>query len=455
MENIKEIIIRLENEYNNNHSLLQLSEYLNELHPYDLALVYKDCSEDIQNAIIEATSKEVLASMMSYMNEEDINDSLSNVPSDVMASIIEEMYIDDASNILDNLEDDTASNITELLSEDTKDQLDLLDKYEDGTAGAIMNPNFIKVLKGTSVKDAVKIVTKVAPVVESINTIFVVDENDNLEGILDLKELIKARMPKTVSDVMNTNYIYVSIDAEGDEIANKVNQYDMILLPVLDNNKIVGIITMDDAFDVVTKIAEEDFAKFAGLIKIEKKSETILGSVSKRIPWLAILVVADIFIALVISRFNDVIKTLTILTFFQASVLGLAGNTGTQTLAVSVRKISLGKLDSNKDVAKELGRNFIQGFAMALLLGVVSFLLVTLFVFLRKDSSVNPLLIGLTVGGAIVLSISVSNLVASLIPIIFYKLNVDPAIASGPFITTLNDLISIVIYFGFAMLFLL
>lgn len=430
-----------------------INEVLQDVHPFDLADVYQRLDEDKQAKILSILPEETIAEMLSYLEKDEINEVIENISPETIASIVDEMEPDDAQDFMDNIDEEDASSIKTYLSDDTIEYINLLDKYEENTAGALMNPNFIKVLSGSSLKEAIKVVTLMAPNVENIYSIFVVDTHDTLLGVVELKSLIKARMPLTIDDIMLENFAYANTFDTYDTISSLVNNYDTMALPVLENGIIKGIITMDDAFDALTETAEEDYAKFAGLTEDEVDNESIRGSVKKRIPWLAILLIADVFIALVISRFDKVIEKVTILTFFQAAVLGLSGNCGTQSLAVTVRKISLGKLDDNKNVIKELLRVLLQGILMGIVLGVISFIFVSLLLLINK-TEIEFFKIASVVSFAILLSVTLSNFVGSLMPCIFYKLKVDPAVASGPFITTINDLISVITYFGIAFIIL-
>lgn len=442
-------LIKLINETTNP---LELKTILSTYHPYDIAKVFSLLEDDDKEKIISLYSDIEFAEILSYAEDAFASDILEDLPETKAAAIINEMEPDDASDVLEEMEEDAAEKLTALLDEDLQDDIEELSNYDLDTAGALMNTNFIKIKSKTSVKEAMKILTKEAPTAETINTIFIVDDNDELKGVMDLKDLIIARMPKTVDDVMMENFIYVDVLDDHDSIVKKVSDYDVKALPVLDNNIIKGIITMDDAFDALTEEAEEDYAKLAGLTEDEEVKETIFGSIKKRIPWLAVLLVLDIFIAMVISIFDEEISTYPILAFFQASVLGLSGNCGTQSLAVSVRRISDGDLDSNKGVRRHILKELLQGLGTGLILALTSFILVFVMLSIKKDELITPVQMGLILAISVFVSVVLANFIGSLLPVIFYKLNIDPAVASGPFITTINDVVSVLTYFGIAML---
>ncbi len=439
-------------EFIKNHEASELRAFLDQYHPYDIASIFNELEDSDKEKIYAVYSSEELADILSYLDSEDSSDALEDLKPEKAAEVLTEMELDDASQIIEEMDEDKKQELSGFLTEDFKDTVKELNSYEEDTAGALMNPNFIKVLSGTSVKKAVKELTSQAPDAETIDTIFVVNDQDELLGVISLRDLIVARMPKTVDDIMLENFAYVNINDDYDTIVKVVKDYDTASLPVLENQVIKGIITMDDAFDALNETHEDDYAKFAGLTEVEEKEESIGGSVKKRIPWLVILLFLDLIIALVISRFDHVLETITVLAFFQAAVLGLAGNCGTQTLAVSVRRIANGELDDKKGIVKHFGRELLQGLGIGLTLGILSFLLVMILLTITKMTDLSTIKVSTVVGLSVASSIILSNFTGALLPVIFYKIKVDPAVASGPFITTVNDVVSVLIYFSIAMI---
>lgn len=433
----------------------KIKDIISELHPRDVAEIIVDLNDELQDIIINSLSEEDLAEVLSFIDSEDSSEILEDISIEKAAAIIEEMEADDASDVLDEMDESLVQKIKKHLKKDTLEDLAVIDSYEEGTAGSLMNPNFIKILSNTSVKDAFKQVGLSASDAEIIDSLFIVDEKDILIGVVDLKELIIARMPKTVNEIMLENFACVDVLEDSEVAAKIVREYNVKALPVLKDGVIQGIITMDDAFDTYTEEAEEDYAKLAGLTEDEEENESIFSSMAKRIPWLAILLIMDIVVALVISRFDNVISHLTILTFFQTAVLGLSGNCGTQSLAVSVRNLSIDK--DEKKLLKHIGKEMLQGLGLGLILAIFAFIFVVAMLLIKnslgEDLTVNFIhQVGLVLCFSVFASVFVANLIGSIIPIIFYKLKIDPAVASGPFISTINDIISVVIYFGTALL---
>lgn len=449
-KSFEEIINTIEN----TTDLTSLKPELEKYHDFELANIISNLSSEKQSEILKLFSDAEIADILVYMDSDDTTEILEDIEEEKVASIINEMEPDDATDILNEFEDEQAQVIINLLDDEVKDDIEELSKYDDDTAGSIMTTNYLRAYDSWDVKDAMKEVVQKAPEVEVLNTILVVDANEKLVGTLDLKQLIITKSPKKISEIMLSHYQSVNVNDKIEDVVKLIRDYDTYMMPVLDNGYIKGIITMDDAFSALTDVVEEDYAKLAGLTEEVEIDDGIAASVKKRIPWLIILLFLDLIVSLIISNFSSVIASIPLLAFFQASVLGLAGNAGTQSLAISVRRLSDNEDNSNKQLFKHLVKETMLGLLIGVLLGVISFLLVVGMLYLKKETEIPPFQIGLVLSVSISLAVTISNLFGSLIPIIFYKLKIDPAVASGPFITTINDIIVVVVYFGIALLLL-
>lgn len=433
----------------------ELRSILDGYHNFDIAEIINSVDAEKQALIMSLYTNEELADILAYMDADDTKDILSDVDNNKAASIINEMEPDDAIDILDELEVEQASKIINLLDDDVKENINTLAKYDDDTAGSIMNSNFLMAYDYWDVKDAMRLVVKEAPNVENINTIMVVNKNDILVGTLDLKKLIISKSPCLLKEIMISHFQAVKTEDTVEKVVKMISDYDTYLMPVVDDSGVIkGIITMDDAFDEAVEAVEDDYAKLAGLTEGEESDESVGLSIKKRIPWLIILLFLDIGVSLVISMFSKVIVAVPLLAFFQAAVLGLAGNCGTQSLAVAVRRISENKLNKTKLIIKHLGKETLLGICTGLVLGIISFGLVVGMLYLKKEVEIPPIKIALVLSVSITCAVALSNLFGALVPVIFYKCKVDPAVASGPFITTVNDIIVVILYFGIAMIML-
>jgi magnesium transporter len=454
MRNIHEIDIqKIEQFIHETEDLTLLRQKLNEFHEYNLAIIFKSLSEYDLLKVYSIFTDEEIGEILSYVDSDDAAEIIEDLNEDKIASIINTMEPDDAADIIQEFKEDKQAAIIGLLDEEQKEDVEELVSYDEDTAGAIMNTNFISILSGSDVKDIMKEIVHRAPDVQSITTSFVVDENDRLLGTLDLKKIIKTKSPTKVDDIMNTNVITIETDDTLEHAFNYIKKYDIYDLPVLENGVLKGIISMDDALDAFHEESEDDYIKFAAVGETLELDEKIILSVKSRLPWLVLLLFLNLIIALVTSNFDYLfaIDALTILVVFQPIILGLAGNCGTQSLAVTISEIAKDNLDTKAKIIKHISKEFLLGICTGLILGIISIGIA--FVVLQFSSSTLKITdVMITVSTSLTVSIIVANLFASIIPIIFYKIKIDPAAASGPLITTIIDVIAVVIYYTLATL---
>lgn len=445
IEKVTDEIIEIIKSENTENLKSNLSQY----HPYDIAAVLPKLTVEDRKKIYSIFSNEELAEIFSYLDEDDAEEILQEGNAEKIAAIINEMEPDDAVDLLANLDEDQATNISEFLDEDVKQSLATLYKYPEGTAGAIMNTNFISIESGKDIKDLMRLIVKEAPEVETINTSFVVDKDGKLLGTIDLKNVIIARAPKLVDEIMKKSFTAVDVDEDIETTVKKITDYDIYDMPVLENGILKGIITMDDALETISEESEEDYAKLAGLTEAEKIDESVHQSIRKRLPILALLLVLDIFVAFIASAFDYLftVPALAVITVFQPIILALAGNTGIQSLGITIRKITNAELENKKQVFKHLGNELIIGVLSSIIIGVLVFLFTSGYLYLIGERAIY-LKVGTVAGLSVLIGLVISNLFGALTPIILHKLNLDPAVISGPFITTVLDIIAVLIYFS-------
>lgn len=437
---LDELILLIKEEKN----LKKISEEISHFHPYDIASIFDELELEERLKLYKIIDDHDLGEIFSYLDDASVY--IEEMSVHQAANIINEMDSDDATDIISDVDSDIKEEILSYVDEEQREDIELLSQYDENQAGSIMINNYIEVESNLSVNKAMKKVICEAPNVSDLTTIFITD-NKKLLGVINLKELIIAKAPLTVNDIMHDNFNYVSPYDDINDALNLVRDYDIYSLPVLYNGELVGIITMDDALTALVNETSDDYAKLSGLTEEEESDESIFASLKKRIPWLSILLILDFFVSMIISSFEKTIETRYVLVFFQSIILGLAGNAGTQALAVSVRKISLRELEGKKAIS-HLFTELKTGFSMGIILGILAFGLVAFFLVIRQDPA--HLKIGFIVGLSIFVAMSFSSLFGGLIPLLFDKLHIDPAVASGPFITTLNDVLAVVIYFGIA-----
>ena len=332
------------------------------------------------------------------------------------------------------------------MDKDEANEIKALLHYEEDTAGGIMTTEYISLKSTTPVKEALMHVKEQAPDAETIYVIFAVNEAGQLVGVFSLRDLITAENDSYIEDVMSERVISVNVADDQEDVAQVIRDYDFIAVPVVDyQNHLLGIITIDDILDVMDEEASEDYSRLAGVSDIDSTSDSVIKTASKRLPWLIVLTFLGMITATILGSFEDTLSQVALLAAFIPIISGMSGNSGTQSLAVSVRNISTGEINEQskfKIALREAGSGFLSG----LVCSVVLFLIIV--VIYRQP------LLALIVGGSLTCAMTVGTLVGSMIPLIMNKFKIDPAVASGPFITTINDIVSMLIYFGLATSFM-
>ncbi len=418
------------------------------LHPYDQSQIYMQLNREERTIVSYYLSPEEMAEIMGNLLDETelLEDALSDMDPNYAASVITDMYTDDAVDLLENLEKEQTISYLMLMDKDRAEPIRHLLHYEDSTAGSIMTTEYIGVSENQTVRDAMQMLRKEALDAELIYYIYVVDHQNKLTGVISLRDLLVAADDTWIFELMNEQVHYAKVSDDQETVARMMRDYDFLALPVVDFQlHMVGIITVDDIMDVMDEIASDDYSKLAGVSEMEKLDTNPLSSARKRLPWLIILLFLGLITANLISHFESALSQKAILAVFIPLIAGMAGNTGTQSLAVIVRGIATGEIaEENKWLLllREAGTGLITG--------VTCGILVTILVFAWQDD----FFLAILVGNSILVSLMVATLAGSLVPLVMNKLKIDPAVASGPFITTINDLISIVIYFGMATIFM-
>lgn len=437
-------------------SNLSDEELKNELlmfHENDIAKVFPSLSLEERQRLYHIIDSEVLSEIISYLEEPELY--LSEMNEEMVTDVFETMDTDDIIDVLEDLDDSQRSELIELLDDESLEELKLIESYEEDMIGSKMSTNYIAVEIGVSVKDTMKKVIEEAAINDNVSIIYFL-ENGKFYGAIELRDLIIARQNDDLRDIIKTSYPYLLDTDIVPEVLNDIKDYAIESIPVVDkDNNLIGVITSSDIVEAVEEEMVEDYAKLAGLSSEEDLDESIKKSIEKRIPWLLILLILGLSTSLLISKFETVVSSLPIIVFFQSLILGMSGNSGTQSLAVTIRLMSaeeIEKGDSIKIILKELRIGFING----IIVGLATFISVFLFLIVFENlSNLENIKIAAVVGISMLGSMIVACVSGCLIPIIFKKCKIDPAVASGPFITTLNDVIAIIVYYGLAWLLLL
>lgn len=437
-----------------NISPMALKEKLSDYHDNDIAEAMEELPAEDRNKIYRILNAESLANIFEYV--EDAGEYLGELSVKKRIAVLGSMETDKASAYLKSLPKGERNTIIDFLDDETKHDLALLASFDDDEIGSKMSTNFIEINNGLTIKEAMKELIDQAAENDNIQTIYVVGANKLYYGAIDLKDIIRAREGMTIDSIVSTSYPYVYAHELIDDCVNKLKDYAEDSIPVLDStNKLVGVITSQDMMELIDDSMRDDYAKFASLGEEEDLEGSVISSVKKRLPWLTILLFLGIGVSAVVSFFTQIAAQIAILISFQSLVLDMAGNCGTQSLAVTIRVLTSGDL-SFKELMKLVWKETRVGFFNGVIMGLICSLVIGIFIFLFKERNlVYAFSISCCTGLALVLAISISNLMGTIIPIIFKKVHIDPAVASGPLITTMNDLAAVISYYGLAWLLLI
>lgn len=418
------------------------------LHPYDQAQFFEKIDPEMRQIIFEYLSPKEMAEIFQSieLDDDEYEPFLKEMENTYAADMLSEMYADNAVDVLNELgKDQVASYLTIMDNESAQEIKDLL-HYEEYTAGSIMTTEYVVIPENSTARSAMTILRNAAPEAETIYYIFVVNEENKLTGVVSLRDLIICDEDTLIRSIMNERVVSVSVSEDQEEVARMIKDYNFLAVPVVDfQNHLLGIITVDDILDVLEEEANDDYSKLAAVSEMDTFDKGPLTAAKKRLPWLIILLFLGMITANLMGIFEKTLDQVAILAVFIPLIAGMAGNSGTQALAVAVRGIATGDIEEQskmKLLIREAGTGLITG----LVCGVV----VVAIVYFWQ----HQLLLGLLVGAAIFGSIFVATLAGSFVPLLIHRMNIDPAVASGPFITTLNDIISILIYLGLASMFL-
>jgi magnesium transporter len=437
-----------------NDTPAQIKEKLNDYHDNDIASVLEKLTSEERMKLYKIIGPEEVSEVFSYLD--DAEQYINELPSENAANIIKEMDADDAVDVLEDLQDKKKDELIKLVDEDTRNDINLINSYSEEEIGSKMTTNFIAIKRGSSIKQAMKSLIDQAADNDNLSTIYVVEQNDEFHGAIDLKDLIIAREYTDLESLVTVSYPFVYATETVDECIEQLKDYSEDSIPVLDNDKhLLGVITSQDIVEVVDEEMGEDYARLGGLTAEEDLNEPIKESVNKRLPWLVLLLFLGLGVSSTVGLFQTVITRLTVLVCFQSLILDMSGNVGTQSLAVTIRVL----MDETLSVRQKIDfllKEMRVGFFNGVILGVFSLVCIGLYVHFVQGMAIGY---SFAVSGcftvALILSMVISSFTGTIIPILFKKMKIDPAVASGPLITTVNDFVAVVLYYGLSWIFLL
>ena len=412
-----------------------------------------ELSADEHKKLFRLLTIETLVNVLEYSEDIAVHFAMLSIRQKVEALSL--MEVSTAVELLQQLSKEERNSLTDLMSPEVRSEIRLMSSFEEDEIGSRMSTNFIEIPENSTIKGAMSELIRQAPENDNMSVLYVVDEEGTFCGAIDLKDLIIAREGTALSDITRVSYPYVYAKALIDDCMSSLIDYSESSIPVLDNeDKLIGVVTAQDFMEVMDEEFGEDYAKLAGLTAEEDLSEPIVQSVKKRLPWLGILLLLGFFVSATVGLFESVVAQLPVIMSFQSLILGMAGNVGTQSLAVAIRVLmdqQVGRSHLSSLVWKEARVGVFNG----LLLGVLSFAAIGGYLCLQGHATSFAFAISGCLGVAMVLAMVASSLSGTVIPIIFKKLGVDPAVASGPLITTVNDLVAVISYYGLSWIILI
>ncbi len=422
---------------------------LEDYHENDLADVFPDLSVAERRKLCRILNLDMLADIFEYIDEKQAAEYLDEMDVRKAAAILSRMETDAVVDVLRMIPKEKRALLLELMDDEARKDMAVIAAFDDEEIGSRMTTNYIEIRENLTVKQAMTELVSQAAKNDNISTIFMVTADHTFYGAMDLKDLITARQDTRLEDLIVTSYPYVYGHELIDDCIEKLKDYSENSIPILDNdNKLLGVITSQSIVDLVDDEMGEDYAMFAGLTAEEDLKEPLKESMKKRLPWLLVLLALGTVVSSVVGIFETVVSQLTIIMSFQSLILDMAGNVGTQSLAVTIRVLMDESLTGKQKVElvfKEMRIAFSNG----AILGILSFLVLGLYIALFKGKTWTfAYAVSGCIGLSLMVAMVISGAVGTLIPLFFKKINIDPAVASGPLITTINDLVAVVAYYG-------
>ncbi len=412
-----------------------------DLHSADIASIINELPREEGRFLFEMLPPEEASEVLLDLHENVREDFFEELTAKRLSEIVEELDSDDAVDIVAEMDEEVAEQVLEKLEPEDSAELRELLSYEEDTAGGLMATEFPVVNLSGTVEDAIDAVRHTAEDTPDIYEVYVVDEDGVMRGIVDLKNLLLVKPRTPIADIYDAEVISVRTDVDQEDVANVMRKYDLITLPVVDGeNHPVGIITFDDIADVIHEEAQEDIQRMSGIMEDSDTSSSVLDIFRGRLPWLLVGFAGELLAALVLSSFEAQISLVIASAFFIPIIMAMGGNSGIQASSIVVRGLATGELALSRTF-RRLSREF---FAALLNGGILSILLFSVVYFWIGDAR-----FGLTVCLSLLVVITNATLVGATVPVLLDRMNIDPALATGPFITTTNDALGLFIYLGF------
>jgi len=415
-----------------------LINILVDLHPADVARILNELKKDERKYLFNLLPTEMASSVITELDPPIVEQILADISHTKISTLVDRMDSDDAADLISDLPDEVANRVLDQVPTEVSEEVKELLLYEEDTAGGIMALEYVAIRQNMTVKQTIKEIRKAKDDIDTILTVWVVDDHNILAGSVSLTDLVLAKGKETIANLMNTDIKSVPTNMDQEEITILFRKYDLVVLAVVNpKGQLVGQITIDDVIDIVDEEVSEDLAIFAGANDEELQEESFMKVSWFRLPWLMVAFLGQLIAALVVQRFETTLAELIALTFFMPVIMAMGGNGGIQSSIIVIRGLATGEIS-----LKSIWRRFFRELRVSLFIGFVFGALMTLVVGIWLGNY----LMGLIIGVALNIVILQATLIGGLIPFILKRVNIDPALASGPFITTFNDILGLLIY---------
>lgn len=424
-----------------------LARALDRLDDVQIAAQLDNVRADVQDAVLQALPRDRRPDVLDAMRYESAAEIIQRLVPEEAAKLLDDLDADDVADILQRLEPAALRSILDRLDPEDLEEVEDLLTYEPTSAGGIMTPDHVRVSDRVTVGEALRAVQTTEDLPDHVFYVYVVDDDERLVGLVNLRQLVTSKPDRPVRDVMETDVTTVGVDTDQEVVADVASRYDVVAVPVVDaKHRLLGVVEIDDLVDVMREEATEDILKMAGAGEALADTRDFTASFRARLPWLVGAAVGGILVAISLSGFDDALRQVPALALFMPVVAGMGGNVGTQSSTVVVRGLAVGYVET-RTFTRVILREMLLGTSLGVLCGILIALAAWL---LGVDDRADPLRLSLVLTGGLVGSMTIAATVGSCVPLALDRINVDPAVATGPFVTTAVDVLGLLFYFTLA-----
>ena len=418
-----------------------------EMNVVDIATLLEDVDRDDLVILFRILPKDTAAEVFSYLTKVDRAHIIESLTDKEISGIIDKLFMDDTVDFIEEMPANIVKKVLKNTDDDTRKMINSLLSYPDDSAGSIMTTEFVDIKKEMTVMDAIAHIRKTGVDKETIDTLYVIDSNRKLEGIVPIRKILLSDENLLIEDIMDTSFVYIYTLDDQEDVASMFKKYNYFSMPVTDSeNRLVGIITIDDILDIIEEENEEDFAKMNALAPSDEEylDSSVYSLAKQRIMWLLILMISATFTGIIIRQYESVLSSVVILASFIPMLMDTGGNSGSQSSTLIIRGLALGELEIT-DYPKILWKEFRVSILVGLVLAFINFL--RIYLLERVD-----FIVSLTVCISLFATVVLAKVVGGMLPLIAKKFKLDPAIMAAPLVTTIVDTFALMVYFSTASL---